>query len=120
MPISRILKDNHLDRRGRIYAGQHLRVPAQPVKAQAKAARAAASGATTRSYTVRSGDTVSAIAAQLAVLPTTKPHPARNPHHGPSTAGLPVVASDRALPSLSVNSENDTLQQTLKRLRVKL
>lgn len=65
VPISRILKDNHLDRRGRIYAGQHLRVPAQPVKAQAKAARAAATGATTRTYTVRSGDTVSAIAVRL-------------------------------------------------------
>lgn len=65
VPISRILADNHLDRRGRIYAGQHLRVPAQPVKAQAKAARAAASGTTTRSYTVRPGDTVSAIAARL-------------------------------------------------------
>jgi LysM repeat protein len=64
VPISRILKDNHLDRRGRIYAGQHLRVPAQPVKAQAKAARAAASGTTTRSYTVRPGDTVSAIAVR--------------------------------------------------------
>ncbi len=28
--------------------------------------------------------TVSAIAAHEAVLPTTKPQPARNPHHGPS------------------------------------
>jgi LysM repeat protein len=65
VPISRILKDNHLDHRGRIYAGQHLRVPAQPVKAQAKAARAAATGTTTRTYTVRSGDTVSAIAVRL-------------------------------------------------------
>jgi LysM repeat protein len=65
VPISRILKDNRLDRRGRIYAGQHLRVPAQPVKAQAKAARAAATGATTRAYTVRPGDTVSAIAVRL-------------------------------------------------------
>jgi LysM repeat protein len=65
VPISRILKDNHLDRRGRIYAGQHLRVPAQSVKAQAKAARAAATGSTTRTYTVRSGDTVSAIAVRL-------------------------------------------------------
>ena len=27
---------------------------------------------------------VSAMAAQLAVLPTTKPQPARNPHQGPS------------------------------------
>jgi LysM repeat protein len=65
VPISRILKDNHLDRRGRIYAGQHLRVPAQSVKAQAKAARAAATGTTTRAYTVRSGDTVSAIAVRM-------------------------------------------------------
>src|SRR6478735_4157518 len=29
---------------------------------------------------------VSAIAAQLAVFPTTKPHPAMKPHHGPSSA----------------------------------
>jgi LysM repeat protein len=65
VPISRILKDNHLDRRGRIYAGQLLRVPAQPVKAQAKAARAAATGATTRDYTVRPGDTVSGIAVRM-------------------------------------------------------
>jgi LysM repeat protein len=65
VPISRILADNHLDHRGRIYAGQHLRVPAQPAKAQAKAARAAASGVRTRSYTVRAGDTVSDIAARM-------------------------------------------------------
>jgi LysM repeat protein len=65
VPISRILADNHLDRRGRIYAGQHLKVPAQPVKAQAKAARAAATGTTVRGYTVRAGDTVSAIAVRL-------------------------------------------------------
>jgi LysM repeat protein len=65
VPISRVLKDNHLDRRGRIYAGQYLRVPAQPVKAQAKAARAAASGLRMRTYTVRSGDTVSGIAVRL-------------------------------------------------------
>jgi LysM repeat protein len=64
VPISRILTDNHLDRRGRIYAGQLLRVPAQPVKAQAKAARAAATGVTMTSYTVRPGDTVSAIAVR--------------------------------------------------------
>jgi LysM repeat protein len=64
VPISRILTDNHLDRRGRIYAGQLLRVPAQPVKAQAKAARATATGATMTAYTVRPGDTVSAIAAR--------------------------------------------------------
>jgi LysM repeat protein len=65
VPISRILTDNHLDRRGRIYAGQLLRVPTQPVKAQAKAARAAATGVTTRAYTVRAGDTVSAIAVRM-------------------------------------------------------
>src|SRR5688572_1798393 len=29
---------------------------------------------------------VSAIAAQLASLPTTKPQPATKPHHGPSSA----------------------------------
>jgi LysM repeat protein len=65
VPISRILADNHLDHRGRIYAGQHLRVPAQPVKAQAKAARSAAAGSRTTHYTVRSGDTVSSIAQRL-------------------------------------------------------
>ena len=65
VPISHIMATNHLDHRGRIYAGQHLRVPAQPAKAQAKAARAAASGVRTRSYTVRAGDTVSDIAVRL-------------------------------------------------------
>jgi LysM repeat protein len=65
VPISQILRDNHLDRRGRIYAGQHLRVPAQAVKAQSKAARAAASGSRVRTYTVRPGDTASGIALRL-------------------------------------------------------
>ncbi len=70
VPISRILTDNHLDHRGRIYAGQHLRVPAQPAKAQAKKSRAAASGMRTRGYTVRPGDTVSGIAVRLGSTTT--------------------------------------------------
>lgn len=65
VPISRILADNRLDHRGRIYAGQHLRVPAQPAKVQAKAARAATTGVRTRTYTVRVGDTVSGIAVRM-------------------------------------------------------
>jgi LysM repeat protein len=65
VPISRILADNHLDHRGRIYAGQHLRVPASAARSHAKQTRSAASGVRTTTYTVRSGDTVSAIAVRL-------------------------------------------------------
>jgi LysM repeat protein len=60
-----LLRLNHLDARGRIYAGQHLRVPAAAARAQAKSARSKAAGARTASYTVRPGDTVDAIAARL-------------------------------------------------------
>jgi LysM repeat protein len=60
-----ILRLNHLDSRGRIYAGQHLTVPAAAVKAQARAAAARAAAARYTTYTVRSGDTVSAIAARV-------------------------------------------------------
>lgn len=66
VPISRILADNHLDRRGRIYAGQHLRLPAAAVRTVTKAA---APTRTTKGYTVRSGDTLSAIAVRLRSTP---------------------------------------------------
>ncbi|GAA4356214.1 LysM peptidoglycan-binding domain-containing protein [Angustibacter luteus] len=59
-----LLRLNHLDARGRIYVGQHLKVPASALRAQtkAKAARAAALRYTT--YRVRSGDTLSAVAVR--------------------------------------------------------
>jgi LysM repeat protein len=60
----RLLTLNHLDRRGRIYAGQHLAVPADALRAQAKRAAAAVAKARWTTYRVRSGDTVSAIAAR--------------------------------------------------------
>jgi LysM repeat protein len=56
-----LLRLNHLDTRGRIYAGQHLAVPASAVKARAKAAAARAAAARWTTYTVRPGDTLSAI-----------------------------------------------------------
>jgi LysM repeat protein len=59
-----LLRLNHLDSRGRIYAGQHLKVPAAAVKAQQKRAAAKAAALRWTSYRVRSGDTLSAIAAR--------------------------------------------------------
>ena len=60
-----LLALNHLDRRGRIYAGQHLAVPAAAVRVQAKAAAARRVAASTAPYRVRSGDTVSHIALRM-------------------------------------------------------
>ncbi|WP_426560796.1 LysM peptidoglycan-binding domain-containing protein [Angustibacter sp. McL0619] len=64
VPPGTVLKLNHLDARGRIYPGQHLRVPLAAVRAQAKAAAAKAAALRFTTYTVRSGDTLSAIAAK--------------------------------------------------------
>lgn len=107
VPISRILADNHLDHRGRIYAGQHLRVPAQPAKAQAKAARAAASGVRTRSYTVRAGDTVSGIAARLGST-TTGIIKANHLHR----AGRILVGQRLQVPVRSASSTNSFAGRT--------
>ena len=66
-----VLKLNHLDARGRIYPGQHLRVPLAAVRAQAKAAAARAAALRYTTYRVRNGDTLSAIAARSrTTLPT--------------------------------------------------
>jgi LysM repeat protein len=61
---------NHLDARGRIYAGQHLVVPAQQARAVVKTSRGTASGLRTTTYTVRAGDTVGAIARRLGTTQT--------------------------------------------------
>ncbi len=66
-----LLRLNHLDARGRIYVGQHLRVPAAAARAQAKAAAARAVAARWTTYTVRSGDTVSHVALRLGVSQAT-------------------------------------------------
>ena len=68
---STLLHLNHLDSRGRIYAGQHLAVPAAAARAQAKAAAARAIAARWTTYTVRSGDTVSHIATRLGTSQAT-------------------------------------------------
>jgi LysM repeat protein len=66
-----LLRLNHLDARGRIYAGQHLRVPAGAVGRTAKAARARASLRQTSRYVVRRGDTIDAIAARRGTRRST-------------------------------------------------
>jgi LysM repeat protein len=66
-----LLRINHLDPRGRIYAGQHLRVPAEVVRRSAKAARARTALRPTGRYTVRAGDTVGAIAVRLGTRQST-------------------------------------------------
>ncbi|KQX64421.1 LysM peptidoglycan-binding domain-containing protein [Angustibacter sp. Root456] len=68
---STLLRLNHLDARGTIYVGQHLAVPAAAARAQAKAAAARAIAARWTTYTVRSGDTVSHIAARLRTSQAT-------------------------------------------------
>jgi len=68
---STLLALNHLDARGRIYTGQHLAVPASAVKARAKAAAARAAAALWTTYTVRPGDTLSAISARTRTSLTT-------------------------------------------------
>lgn len=65
VPPATLLRLNQLDRRGRIYTGQYLQVPAAAAKALAKAAAARAVAARWTTYTVRDGDTVSHIAARL-------------------------------------------------------
>lgn len=66
-----LLRLNRLDARGRIYAGQYLRVPAAPARAQAKAAAARAAAARWTTYTVRRGDTVSGIALRVRTTQAT-------------------------------------------------
>ena len=57
-----LLRANHLDRRGRIYAGQHLRVPAAAARAVAKRRAPIQSR---QSYRVRAGDSVGALAVRF-------------------------------------------------------
>jgi LysM repeat protein len=60
-----LLALNHLDARGRIYAGQHLVVPARQARAVVKTARSTSSGLRVVRYTVRPGDTIGGIALRL-------------------------------------------------------
>ena len=57
-----IRRTNHLNRYGEIYVGQHLSLPTKVVSTHTKRARSAAAAVRVSRYTVRSGDTVSAIA----------------------------------------------------------
>ena len=73
-----LLRANHLDRRGRIYAGQHLRVPAQAARAVAKRRSPTPSR---QSYRVHTGDTVGLLAlrfhtTQAAILKANRLGPA--------------------------------------------
>jgi LysM repeat protein len=63
-----LLRLNKLDRRGLIYAGQTIRVPGAAVSAARSAARRAATPAVRMTrVTVRTGDTIGAIALRLRV-----------------------------------------------------
>jgi LysM repeat protein len=66
-----LLRLNHLDARGRIYVGQHLKVPAAAVRAASKQAAARTAALRWTSYSVRSGDTLSAIAARTGTTLAT-------------------------------------------------
>ena len=57
-----IRRANKLNRHSEIYVGQHLSLPTKVVRTQTKRARSAAASVRVSRYTVRSGDTVSAIA----------------------------------------------------------
>lgn len=57
-----LLRANHLDRRGRIYAGQHLRVPTSAAR---RAAKAAVPVTALRAYRVQPDDTVSGLALRF-------------------------------------------------------
>ena len=77
MPLGTLLKLNHLSMRSVIHPGQVLRVKAS----KAAAARAAAKASRQR-YTVRSGDTLSGIAARLGTTQAAllKANRLRNPN----------------------------------------
>ncbi len=77
MPLGTLLKLNRLSTRSIIHPGQVLKVKAS----KAAAARAAAKAAASR-YTVRSGDTLSAIAVRLGTTQAAlvKLNRLRNPH----------------------------------------
>ncbi|GAB3596843.1 hypothetical protein GCM10027446_24250 [Angustibacter peucedani] len=96
----RLLQLNHLDQRGRIYAGQHLAVPADALRARAKARAAAVARARWTSYRVRSGDTVSAIAvrvgsSQATILKANRLRPSSVIHPG-QRLRVPRHATTRA------------------------
>ena len=61
--LAALLKANRLSTRSVIHPGQRLRIPGGAARA-AKAASSARSAASTRTYTVRRGDTLGAIAAR--------------------------------------------------------
>lgn len=62
VPEATIRATNRLNRYGEIYVGQHLTLPIKVVSTHTKRARSAAAAVRVSRYTVRSGDTVSAIA----------------------------------------------------------
>ncbi len=64
VPEATIRARNHLNRYAQIYVGQHLTLPLRVVRSRAKASRSASTGLRIQHYRVRSGDTVSAIAAR--------------------------------------------------------
>lgn len=62
VPEATIRRTNHLDRFGQIYVGQHLALPLRAVATRTKVQRSTSAAVRVSRYTVRSGDTVSAIA----------------------------------------------------------
>lgn len=59
-----IRRTNRINRYGQIYVGQRLQLPLKSAAAGVKRARAASAGVRMQRYTVRTGDTVSAIAVR--------------------------------------------------------
>lgn len=64
VPEAAIRRNNHLNRYAQIYVGQHLALPLRVVSTHTKATRSAAAAVRVTRYTVRSGDTISAIAVR--------------------------------------------------------
>jgi LysM repeat protein len=100
MPLGTLLKLNRLSTRSVIHPGQVLKV---------KASKAAATKAAAASrYTVRSGDTLSAIAARLGTTQAAlvKANRLRNPHslHVGQRLTVPARAAKAAKPRFSSNT----------------
>jgi LysM repeat protein len=100
MPLGTLLKLNHLSMRSVIHPGQVLKVKAS------KAAAARKVAASTSTYSVRPGDTLSAIAVRLGTTQAAlvKLNRLRNPHSLQVGQKLRVPARAKAKPAFSSNT----------------